>query len=237
MEYQILDWDSDLFGVKVARIADPSLPTEKLTDLLSVLKQQCVKLVYWSSGRECDDDEAKRLCGHLVDTKTTFAMDFRSLNLDDFNSIDIVEAYSQSMPIADIEDLAIQSGEYSRFAVDPNLPREKYLALYKIWINRSLDKEIASEVLVIQEAGRVVGMVTLGEKNRRGDIGLIAVGTSYRGKKYGYKLVRAAQRWFVKNGYIFGQVVTQGMNIPACNLYKKCGYSIEKIEYIYHFWL
>lgn len=237
MNYQILDWDSDFFGVKVARITDPGLTAQKLTDLLSELKRKCIKLVYWPSERERDNDEAKGLCGHLVDIKTTFVIDFRSFDLDSFISTDIVEPYSLSMPIADIEDLAIQSGEYSRFAIDPHLPREQFVSLYKTWINRSLSKEIASEVLVIRDAGRVVGMVTLGEKDGRGDIGLIAVDASCRGKKYGEKLVRAAQRWFVKNGYVFGQVVTQGMNSPACNLFKKCGYSTEKAEYFYHFWL
>lgn len=141
------------------------------------------------------------------------------------------------MPIADLEALAIQSGPYSRFSVDPKLPEEKFIELYKIWINRSLKKEIADEVLVIREGENVVGMVTLGEKDGKGDIGLIAVERDRRGRKYGEALVRAAQCWFIRRGYEFGQAVTQGGNIPACSLYKKCGYSVEKVEYFYHFWL
>jgi dTDP-4-amino-4,6-dideoxy-D-galactose acyltransferase len=141
------------------------------------------------------------------------------------------------MPISDIEGLAIESGEYSRFSVDTNLPREKFVDLYKIWINRSLSKEIASEVLVIREEDRVVGMVTLDDKNGRGEIDLIAVNRNCRRKKYGEKLVRAAQHWFLANGFEFGEVVTQGANIPAIKLFKKCGYSIESIKYFYHFWL
>ena len=45
MKYQILDWDSDFFGIKVARIKASNLKIEKLTNLLTELKQKRVKLV------------------------------------------------------------------------------------------------------------------------------------------------------------------------------------------------
>jgi dTDP-4-amino-4,6-dideoxy-D-galactose acyltransferase len=237
MNYEMLDWDSDFFGIQVARITEPVLTTAELTSILAELKRQRVELVYWPSSIQFDCDEIRGLGGHLVDNKTTFVIDFRQFDLDAVVSTDIVVPYSPSMPFTDVEDLAVQSSEYSRFAVDPRFPRERLVALYKTWIERSIRKEIASEVLVIREGNRIVGMVTIGEKNGRGDIGLIAVDARCRGKNYGEILVWAAQVWFVKNGYQFGQVVTQGRNVPACNLYKKCGYSIERVEYFYHFWL
>ena len=236
MNYQILDWDSDLFGIKVAKIIKPDLSADEIKSILCELKQKSVKLVYWASDKKCDN-EIDQLGGKLVDTKTTFTIDFRNLNVQNIDSDDIVESYSPSIPIAEIEDLAIQSGEYSRFAVDPNFKKENFVALYKIWVNRSINKEIAKEVLMIRESNKVIGMITLGEKNGRGDIGLLAVDKSYRGKGYGEKLVSAAQSWFIQNRYTIGQVVTQDKNISACNFYKKYGYSIDKIEYFYHFWL
>jgi dTDP-4-amino-4,6-dideoxy-D-galactose acyltransferase len=235
--YQILDWDSAFFGVGVANISDAILSVEELTGVLAELKNKSVKLVYWASERGLDDGQAAKLCGHLVDIRTTFVANFRCLDPRDVIRTDIVEVYSSSMPVSELEDLAIQSGEYSRFAADPCLPREKFVSLYKIWINRSLRKEVANETLVIRDAHRVVGMVTLAEKDGRGDIGLLAVDATCRRKHYGESLVRAAQKWFIKNGYELGQVVTQGKNIAACNLYKKCNYSVESIQYFYHFWL
>ena len=88
-------------------------------------------------------------CSNLTDRETIFAIDFSSLNFDKSIPTDIVEPLTQSMPIADIEDLAIQSVEYSRFSVGPNIPRGKFVALYKVWINRSISKDIAAEVLVV----------------------------------------------------------------------------------------
>jgi len=236
MQYQILDWDTDFFGVTVARITEPDLNEQELSEILSELKGKGVDLVYWPSSRKIEEVLVKQYGGILADKKTTFAIDLGSLNYEKCISTDIVEAFTQSMRISDIQDLAIQSGEYSRFVVDEKIPREKFVGLYNIWINRSLSKEIAEEVLVIRDGKRVVGMVTLGNKNGRGDIGLVAVDRNYRGKQYGQKLVHASQRWFIDSGYEFGQVVTQAANIPACNLYKKCGYSVEAVEYFYHFW-
>jgi dTDP-4-amino-4,6-dideoxy-D-galactose acyltransferase len=237
MKYKLLDWDTEFLDIKVGEILLQNLSENELTEILHDLKVKSTQLVYWSSSKEMDVNSIKSLGGILAAKKITFCMDFYSDNsytkLTDLNT----EPYHKSMPVKDIESLAIQSGKYSRFAVDPRFPKDKFTSLYKTWINKSLQKEIASEVLVIRDKNKVAGMVTLGEKNRRGDIGLIAVDSNYRGRSYGTNLVYASQKWFVKNGFKVGQVVTQEANLPACNLYTKCGYSINQIEYLYHFWL
>lgn len=236
MQYQILEWDSDFFGIKIARILNPSLTAQELSIILSRLKHQRVRLVYWPSDQQHDYSVIMNLQGNHVDTKTTFYINFRDLKeLDRSITSDIVESYSENMPVEEIEKLAIESGEYSRFAVDPNFSRANFTDLYKLWINKCLRKEMALEVLVIRDGNHIVGMVTIGEKRGRGNIGLIAVHRQYRSKHYSKKLVLAAHKWFVENGYNDGQVVTQMQNIPACNLYKKLGYTVEKLEYFYHF--
>jgi dTDP-4-amino-4,6-dideoxy-D-galactose acyltransferase len=237
MEYQILGWDSDFFGFKVAIITEKFLGLNQVVKILHDLRNKNVKLVYWPSFQKYNPIKTRDAYGYLVDIKITFVLDLQNHDFVNFNSFDNVEKYIPSLPITDIENLAIQSGEFSRFASDPRIPREKFIELYKLWINRSIHKEIAKEVLVIREDCQIVGFVTLGEKDGRGDIGLIGVDSKSRGKNYGKNLVEAAQNWFVKNDYEFAQVVTQENNIPACNLYRKCGFTIEKVEFFYHFWL
>ena len=147
------------------------------------------------------------------------------------------EFYHSSMPESDFKELAVQSGVFSRFSVDPDFPGEKFIALYTLWIRKSIHKEIADEVLVIREGEKAAGMVTLDHKDGKGDIGLLSVSQECRGKKYGEMLVRGAQCWFMDHSCRFGQVVTQGDNTAACALYQKCGYSVGKVEFFYHFWL
>lgn len=237
MTYEILDWDSNFFEVKVARITQSRLGTQPLAQAISELRKENVRLAYWPSLDKIDPKVIEQFGGLLADRKTTFAINLGSIDFASVLSTDIVVPFAESMNVGDLERLAIQSGEYSRFASDPNIPREKFISLYTSWINESIRKKIASEVLVILDSEKIAGMVTLGEKSGRGDIGLIAVDSEYRGRRYGEQLVRAAQKWFVAHGYDCGQVVTQGNNIPACHLYRKCGYSIEQVAYFYHFWL
>lgn len=235
--YQLLKWDSDFFGVKVAIIKQCQLNIQNLYDIIHELKDLQVKIVYWSSSLKHDDVDVNKLSGKLVDLKTTFSIDLKCLDQIEFISNNNVELFTASMSVDALNNLAIQSGEYSRFAIDPNIPREKVVELYEIWIKKSICKKIAKEILIIRVDDCIAGMVTLGEKNGCGNIGLLAVDKRFRGKQYGEELVRAAQRWFAGHGYKHVHVVTQGKNIPACKLYMKCGYSVEKIEYFYHFWL
>ena len=231
--YRLLDWDSRFFGFTVAQITAPSLDAGQLASVLEDLRRKAVRLAYWPASAVVGF--AADLGGRLVDEKTTFLIDLAGLPAGEAPAG--IEPYSASMPLPQLRSLAIQSGLNSRFAVDPQLPREKFIELYTIWITRSLSKEIADEVLVVRDGEAVAGMITLGNKNGRGDIGLVAVDEAYRGRKFGQALVLAAQRWFAARGYRHSQVVTQGANTPACNLYRKCGYAVEKVEPYYHFWL
>lgn len=234
---KVLDWDSALFGIPVALVHQPHLTAEELTRVIAGLKRQQIRLVYWPTDREIEPALVQPLGGLLVSRKVTFVIDFRLANCGAIPPAASVESFTDAMSAADLENLAVQSSAYSRFSLDPHFPGEKTVSLYQTWIRRSIRKEIAFEVLVIRDAGRIAAMITLGDKNGRGDIGLLAVDAQYRGRKYGETMVRAAQRSFIARGYKLGQVATQGENIAACRLYTKCGYAMEKVEYYYHFWL
>lgn len=236
MKYQLLTWDSDFFGIKVAKINQATLQQEDLAKLLSQMKNEKIDLIYWPTAKEQKSVPIlQRYSGALVDQKVTFVIPLQE-SASSSATKSIVEVYTESMPFNDLESLAVQSGSFSRFSIDKHISNEKFEELYKIWIKRSLQKEIAEQVLVIREERQVVGMITVTKKNKRGEIGLLAVDKNSRGKKYGQLLIKAAQKWFIQQGITTGQVVTQGMNYPACALYQKCGYGLEKTEYYYHFW-
>lgn len=237
MQYQVLEWDSSFLGIPVVRITKPALGLPEVASVLGELRDQGVRLAYWPSCVEHGRGGIERLGGVLVDRKTTFAIAFTGGRSAPAFPTAAVESYDLSMPVVEFEDLALQSGEQSRFAVDPNIPRERFEALYRLWIQRSLRKEIADEVLVIREEERIAGMVTLACEGGWGDIGLIAVHRDCRGKHYGQQLVRSALAWFCDADMMGAQVVTQGTNLPACNLYRKCGFIEKQVDFYYHFWL
>jgi dTDP-4-amino-4,6-dideoxy-D-galactose acyltransferase len=229
-----LDWDSKQLGVQTAKITATSLSLPELQNALDAAKLQNIKLLYWvvDQHEAGSIDAAKKLNGILTDHKVTYLMDLTKADLSPS-----VESYQSTTPSDELIHLAYESGNYSRFRADPNLTEEQFQQIYKTWITNSVNRSIAEEVLVINDNNKLSGMITLGEKNSRGDIGLLAVSAHARGKNIGTTLVHAAQHYFIKHHYQQSQVVTQQNNVPACRLYEKCGYHVEKVEYFFHFWI
>lgn len=236
---EMIDWDSEFFGFKVARIISTTNNISDITSHIELAKKNNVKLVYYVSNNRLDAGKLNDLKinpASMVDQKTTFTIDLTKTE-QHIKFSEEVTAYCEGMNLNDMRSLSIQSGKYSRYAIDQQFPQELFTKLYTEWIDASIQKRIAKEVLVIQKGGNVSGMITLGEKNSIGDIGLLAVDEASRGHGYGKKLVLSALAWFKDANYKKAQVVTQHANTAACNLYKGCGFSLDKTEYYYHLWL
>lgn len=234
---QWLDWDSDVLGIKVARLTAAQFSSDELKSVLTDLAKQGAKLVYWASNSDCQASQqaAVELNGFLADRKVTYLCNLAHLNKP-FETLHAIEEYQAELPDNELIELAYLSGLYSRFRTDKQLSQAQFEKVYRIWITNSVNKQIAEKVLVIRKDDHLAGMITLGEKQGRGDIGLLAVNERYQGMKIGAALVSAAQHYFAQR-YQWSQVVTQENNIPACRLYERCGYYIEKVENFYHFWL
>ncbi len=236
MDYEILDWDTNYFGFKTAKILPQQLEKKALEKVLKDMRGKDVRLAYWPA-KEPVEFNTEVLGGRLVDKKVTFIAGLKSIVNDHTTAIVKVEKYQANMPEKDLLDLAVQAGQFSRFATDPKFPRNKFIAMYHEWMRKCINGEMADEILVIPEDDALIGMVTLQNQEGVGDIGLIAVRKAFRGRHYGEMLVRAAQQWFLDHDIYTGQVVTQRENRAACYLYQKCGYHIKHTDYLYHFWL
>ncbi len=228
--YQLLSWDTDVIGAPVAKIIPERLTLEKLQDILNQLRAQQIQLVYWVSDSQdsISQKAARQMKGFLADHKITYLCDLTQLK--NIPTIDtLIESYPKQNPDESLLGLGYLAGLYSRFKADPKITDEQFKKVYGQWVINSANRKIAQEVFVIKKQNKNVAMITLGEKNNRGDIGLLAVDPQFHGQQFGTKLVQAAQAWALNKGYKFGQVVTQQTNLPACALYEKCGYCIEKI--------
>jgi dTDP-4-amino-4,6-dideoxy-D-galactose acyltransferase len=230
-----LEWDSNFFDFNVARIeglAENEIDAQNIEHLIT---QSDTKLSYYSSFTELPQAaiEGFKYDVQLVDKKTTYS---KRINSDLTSNKSIFSVDENTVHKAKLIDLAIQSGVYSRFNVDKKIDNLKFKELYGLWMTNSLSRKIAKEVIVFEEEDLLAGFVTLGEKNNRADIGIIAVDHPFRGRGIGKKLMQSAEKWFSDLGYSTIQVVTQGENTPACMLYEGCGYQPESIEYFYHIW-
>lgn len=234
--YKKLEWDSQTFGIITGTVTRQDLDDATLRDVLQAMRAEGYRLVYFPAVRKMvGSDLLESFDGMLADEKVTYV---KSLDTPfTYTPDDHIRSYDGATASPDLLRLAFDSGLYSRFRVDPHFTHDEYQVLYRIWIERSVRREIAHEVLVYAEGPNLLGMVTLGEKNDRGDIGLVAVSEDARGKGIGKKLMAAAEADFRKRGYGKIQVVTQGINQPAIKLYAGSGFSLDETVYFYHFWL
>lgn len=234
--YQKLKWDSELFGYGIAKITSNNLTGDNLNKILKNLAGENIRLVYWSIDPKdrTSNNTALANNGTLVDTKITY---IKNITETLFEKPEFIYSVINHPIPTKIISLALQSGLYSRFKNDSHFKNNEFEKLYKAWIENSLNGKIAKDVLVYKEFDDELGLITIGVKNNRCNIGLLAVDEKMRGKSIGTLLINAAFEKCKKLGYNDIQVVTQKTNVGACTFYEKMGFEKEKEENIYHFWL
>lgn len=235
---KLLEWDTTFFGFPIARVVNPHAQPEELREAIAQMHSRGIPLAYWFADNPTEETHAQVVAmgGVLVDEKLTFVAGLKSAPDQPAVPLSIVEPYTEAMPLADLKELAVESGIYSRFVVDPKFPKPLARAMFEEWIVRSISRQVADEVLVIRQGLEVVGMVTIASKGHRGSIGLLAVAEHCRGQQFGKALVQAAQNWCRGRDFEEVQVVTQRANVAAQRVYYKCGFELEQMEACYHIW-
>ena len=230
-----LSWDSDFFGYKVAKIELDHCQSEtELAIFLHDLKEKGYKLIY---GFVHPDDrvsnKAAGTLGQLVDEKVTYTTNIIDENIEDQKKIN---KYALAVPDLNLYRLSLESGEYSRFKKDKNIDGRFFIRLYQVWIEKSISGELADDVLIYEHNNEIVGLVTLSCKKQIARIGLIAVDEKYRGNSIGSQLVDACKKICINKRIQELDAVTQKDNSGACLFYEKCGFTVKKMENVYHFW-
>jgi dTDP-4-amino-4,6-dideoxy-D-galactose acyltransferase len=235
--YKILDWDSQFFGYKIAAIQAIDLELNELNKIIRELENQRIKLVYCfvNPNDEISNTSIESVSGLLVDEKITFFK--RISDADNFSDSEFIKPYSLDYASEKLKSVALQSGIYSRFKIDPNFRNNEFEKLYLEWIEKSVQKEIAEEVLVYSENEEEQGLITLGLKENTGSIGLLAVDEKERGKSIGKKLVQSALLYFKEKKVDIVEVITQIGNKGACGFYKSTGFEVKSLMNIYHLWI
>ena len=235
MNFHHLEWDSTFFDCKVALIDHKS--DTSLTELIPILRNEQYTLAYLfvDPSNQNLNIEARANAGLYVDTRTVLCQDLK-LSYDTPTGL---EYYKDASAEPELEELAIRSGVFSRFAYDPKIGTNKFEALYRLWLKRSLLKEIASETIVYRHQEKICGFVTMSinTETHNAKIGLIAVAQGMEGMGIGTKLINAVKFIAATKSCCFLEVVTQKKNEAAMKLYFKTGFHVEEELNTYHFWL
>lgn len=225
--FSYLEWDSDFFKKKIFKIdLDKSHKKSHIDELLNSFTGD---LLYLFSATELNAKFSDDF--FLADKKIIFHKQIYS-NLATTPLPEIISVTNSS---AKLFELAYLSGTFSRFKLDSRLA-SKFEELYAMWLNKSITKEIASEVLVYIVDDNEIGFVTIKKVENLAIIGLIAVESLFASKNIGTSLMLAVENWCINNDINEIEVATQLDNLKACNFYKKNGYSTKQINYVYHYY-
>ena len=231
-----LSWDSEFFGVRIARCDVRQLTPDTIAPILEWCESEAIDCLYFIAAQ--DDQTTIQLAAEnnflLVDIRMTFEKACGSNPPADKADLPVRPAQEEDIPI--LQGIAASSYRDSRYYFDPNFPDAICDKFYATWIEKSC-RGYEDIVLVSHLDGRAAGFISCSIiEPGRGQIGLVGVGPEYRGRGQGQVLLQAAQRWFQDQGAERIFVVTQGRNIAAQRLYQRAGYVTHSMELYYHRW-
>lgn len=231
--FKLLSWDSDFFNLKVAELEKNLLSGTNRKEHLQSLIKEGVELAYYTTDVPIEEDANSPYSSILVNEKVSVRKDL--LKPGKFN--DKVSLYDEKVPTKELIALAQRAGKFSRFNADPNIDTEKIMELYKIWITRSTEKIMASDVLVYKNnEGIIHGFVTIRLDGKEGQIPLLAVSREAEGKGVSFALMQSVDSLLFNKGCHYYKSTTQADNRPAVTVFKRHGIKIKPVEYVYHLW-
>lgn len=230
MEIIPLDWDSAFFQSRIAKAFVVSEDdVAELSGQAGKLREQYDLIYIFSDpGLEIPLEQAVH-----VDKKAIFTLSDPGC----FETDPHITCWEASQGAEPLVSLALVSGKYSRFKLDSRLPAGSYERLYTRWIEQSVSKAIATEVFCYMIDGFPRGLLTLDRRDDRNVIGLVAVDEEYQHRGIGRALVKYAVSYVCKLHGKNLSVATQLDNEPACRLYSSCGFLLESVTKIWHWWL
>lgn len=241
---QFLPWDTDHFGVRIARANFHRLDPALLDQVLQWCRENTIDCLYFLAEAEmetirCAEDHGFR----LVDVRMTLEKRLDRAHpaaAGTDQGVLLRPAVLGDLPA--LERIARDSFIYSRFFSDPCFPRAACQRLYEIWIEHSVKGRSALVLVAVEPAlgehpGQPLGFLTC-EINEAGQglIGLTGVDPAQRGRGIGRRLVEQGLAWFGENGVEVVEVVTQGRNLVAQRLYQRAGFLTASVQLWYHRW-
>jgi dTDP-4-amino-4,6-dideoxy-D-galactose acyltransferase len=227
-----LTWDTQFFGVRIARLNSAEPTDEQLGAAVTAARREHLQCIYarmapMGGPRSHPEQFGFRLMDVQLDlSRPTDLHDPRHPTLGIRVRPGTLEDLDRIGPI--LNELA----PWSRFAVDPRFGVESAHRMYKEWTRKSAITPGALFAVAIRNR-RAEGFVT-GELSPGPRIGLI--GVSRRGHGVGRALMTSVLKWAAGHGRII-HVTTQARNVAALRFYERHGFLADAVNYVYHCWL
>lgn len=217
-----LIWDSEFFNLKVG---------EWNLDEGDSQITNAFELVYVKSSSK-KEPVIEGFKNSFGETKVVFAKQLQKQEILSQN----IRSISTNDDLNSLYNLAYESGKFSRFKLDEKFGDDNFKKLYRAWIDNSLNRRFADEVIVFAENNTITGFVTYKINNNFATAGLIAVNPQKQGFGIGKKLLNFVEQQLINKDIFELRIPTQLENEGACFFYKKQGYTILETSHIMHYW-
>ena len=234
-----LPWDTAHFGERIARANPRQLNADACARLLAACQEQAIDCLYFLA--DCDDQPTiavlKANDFDFVDIRIILA-----LPLDEASSptgrTDVSFRLGREDDLPGLLPIARSSYHQSRFYIDRRFGANKATEMFEIWLSKSFLSDYAGAVVVAEHDGNPQGFLTVNYDRPpgEGNIGLLGVAESARGKGLAPGMVAMAERLCQQQGMTAINLVTQGCNIVAQRMYQRRGYRTRSLELWFHKW-
>lgn len=167
----------------------------------------------------------------LVDTNVVFD---KAVCTDHVFEGNCTVRFTEPSDEGQVVSLANKSFEFSRFHLDPFVSNDLANEIKRQWAGNFFVGDRGDRMVVATINGRVVGFLQLlFDKNRNLVIDLIAVDPNARKKGVATDMIKYAESNCSDRKRII--VGTQIANTASMKLYEKCGFTIAKASYNFHY--
>jgi dTDP-4-amino-4,6-dideoxy-D-galactose acyltransferase len=229
-----LDWDSDFFGLRIARANRDRLDDTSCKEILAWCAGNRIDCLYFLA--DFDDPETTRVAETheflLVDMRMTFE---RTLgDVPGVPSSPVVRP-AREEDLQQLRAIASKGHRDTRFYFDRHFDRTKCDLLYETWVEKSF-RGFAQGMLVAEVNHKPVAYVTGHLRGTEAQIGIVGVAQGHRGAGLGSVVVQCFLDWARREGAERATVVTQARNVGAQRLYQRNGFVTASCQLWYHRW-
>ena len=247
----LLPWDSEILGIRCARLrlwVSPKARPDELAAWILKVRELALDLGAQLVDTKLDTRLARLAytlhIGHFYVTDCLVSYDLHIPNGGAVTDATVREATeSDAEAVADIAEAAFadSAASVNRFVVDPHLGSEPAARLYRAWAINCLAGSAADIVLVSQEGRDIGGFISCrimhGPWDSQflvADIPLNAVRRQYRGRGHYTRLVEAAVAWARARGCGRMHIRTQITAVAVHATWRRLGAGIAKTVYSFH---
>lgn len=225
---EILEWDSEFFGIKIGRVAPGAGDVSAAAAEADARGCVCTYLLLPAGDAE-HLIAAQRLGFTVIDVRIELSAP-RVAVADPAHGCRLADPDIDAGWLASVASRRFTD---SRFSIDPGFGHDAAGRMFEAWIARGLAGGQRQVIVLDDRAGFVI--CGNDESVPEGVIELIATsGTAVRGS--GSRLVSGAHEWFLEQRLSSASVVTQAANVAALRLYEKAGYRVRRSDIWLHRW-